>query len=182
MVENDPHLKEVFPLPPLVAYRRPQNIRDKIVRSKIPSTSKRNKRSVPGMKKCNNCSICPFVKEGKSVQSTFSKCTVDINTSVNCQTRNILYCISCEKCSLQYIGESERSLKERFSEHRGYVVNNLKNKATGEHYNKKGHKVSDMKITIIEKIFSLDPAVRKEREKFYINKFNTKYKGLNKIT
>ena len=58
----------------------------------------------------------------------------------------------------------------------------MKNKATGEHYNKKGHKVSDMKITIIEKIFSLDPAVRKEREKFYINKFNTKYKGLNKIT
>ena len=134
------------------------------------------------MRKCNKCAICPFVKEGKSVQSTSSKCTVDINTSVNCQTKNILYCISCDKCSLQYIGESERTLKERFSEHKGYVVNNMRNKATGEHYNQKGHKVSDMKITIIEKIFSSDPAVRKEREKFFINKFNTKYKGLNKIT
>ena len=182
MVENDPHLKEVFPLPPLVAYRRPQNIRDKIVRSKIPSISTRNKRTVPGMRKCNKCAICPFVREGKSVQSTSSKCTVDINTSVNCQTKNILNCISCDKCSLQYIGESERTLKERFSEHKGYVVNNMRNKATGEHYSQKGHKVSDMKITIIEKIFSSDPAVRKEREKFFINKFNTKYKGLNKIT
>ena len=55
-------------------------------------------------------------------------------------------------------------------------------KATGEHFNSKGHKVSDMKISILEKIFSNDPAVRKEREKFFINKMNTKYKGLNKIT
>ena len=78
--------------------------------------------------------------------------------------------------SLQYIGESERTLKERFSEHKGYVVNNMRNKATGEHYNQKGHKVSDMKITIIEKIYSSDPAVRKEREKYFINKFNTKHK------
>ena len=102
MVESDPHLKEVFPLPPLVAYRKPQNIRDKIIRSKIPSTPKRIQRAVPGMTKCNNCTICPFIKEGKSVQSTSSKCTVVINRPVNCQTKNILYCITCEKCSLQY--------------------------------------------------------------------------------
>ena len=55
-------------------------------------------------------------------------------------------------------------------------------KATGEHFNKKGHKVSDMQVTILEKIFSIDPAIRKEREKFFINKMNSKYKGLNKIT
>ena len=101
MVSNDPHLKEVFPLPPLVAYRRPQNIRDKIVRSKIPSTPKRIKRMVPGMSKCNNCAICPFVKEGKFIRSTSSKFSVDINRPVNCQTQNISYCITCEKCSLQ---------------------------------------------------------------------------------
>ena len=101
---------------------------------------------------------------------------------MNCQTQNILYCITCEKCSLQYIGESERSLKERFSEHKSYVVNNMKSKATGEHFNMKGHRVSDMRVSILEKIFSTDPAIRKEREKFFINKMNSKYKGLNKIT
>ena len=170
MVGNDAQLKEVFPLPPLVAYRRPQNIRDKIVRSKIPSTPKRIKRMVPGMSKCNNCVICPFVKEGKIIQATSSKYTVDINRPVNCQTKNILYCITCEKCSLQYIGESERTLKDRFSEHKGYVVNRMMKKATGEHFNSKGHKVSDMKISILEKIFSPDPVffvhfVDEEREK-----------------
>ena len=69
MIDSDPHLKEVFPLPPLVAYKRPKNIRDKIIRSKIPTTAqKRPKRVVPGMSRCNQCPICPFVKEGKYVK------------------------------------------------------------------------------------------------------------------
>ena len=58
----------------------------------------------------------------------------------------------------------------------------IKKKSTGEHFSQQGHKISDMKVTVIEKIFSSDPAIRKEREKFYIMKMNTKYKGLNKIS
>ena len=70
----------------------------------------------------------------------------------------------------------------RFSEHKGYALNQRVNKATGEHFSQKGHKVSDMRVTVLEKIFSSDTAVRKEREKMFINKMNSKYKGLNKIT
>ena len=51
-----------------------------------------------------------------------------------------------------------------------------------EHFNQKGHKVSDMSVSVLEKIFSADPAVLKEREKYFIAKMNTRYKGLNKIT
>ena len=177
-----PPPKGCFPPSPLVAYRRPQNIRDKIVRSKIPGTPRRAKRIIPGMTKCYNCVICPFVRESKTVQSTVSKCTVDINMPVNCQTRNILYCITCTKCSLHYVGESEWTLKERFNEHKGYVVNNKIAKATGEHFNQKGHKVSYKSVTVLEKIFSSDPAVQKEREKYFIAKMNARYKVLNKIT
>ena len=66
MSANDPHLREVFPLPALVAYKRPPNIRDKIVRSKIPaSPQKRPRRTISGMSKCNDCHICPFVKEAE---------------------------------------------------------------------------------------------------------------------
>ena len=81
---------------------------------------------------------------------------------------------------MQYIGESERSLQERFSEHKAYVTNKQLTKATGAHYNIPGHNVSDMKVIILEKVYSSDPLVRKEREELFIRKFNTKYKGLNK--
>ena len=38
-----------------------------------------------------------------------------------------------------------------------------------------------MGITIIKKLFTEDPQFRKEREKMYIKKFNTRYRGLNKM-
>ena len=171
----------MFPLPPLVAYKRPPNIKDKLIRAKVPpETQRRPSRTIPGMKRCNKCPICPFVQDCKSVKATSTNTQVDINTSVNCKSENIIYCISCKKCRVQYIGESERSLQERFSEHRGYVTNNQVTKATGQHFNLPGHRASDMMVTIIEKVHSLDPLVRKEREELYIMKFNTKYKGLNK--
>ena len=52
------------------------------------------------------------------------------------------------------MGETFRSLQERFSEHLGYVKNKHLNKVTGEHFNTKGHNHSDMKISIIEKLHS----------------------------
>ena len=54
-------------------------------------------------------------------------------------------------------------------------------KKTGEHFNGKGHSVSDMEITVIEKIYDEDIQFRKQREKMYIQKCNTRHKGLNRI-
>ena len=103
-------------------------------------------------------------------------------TSANCLTTNIIYMLGCKRCPQQYVGESERSLKERVLEYKGYVSNNILTKATGAHFNQKGHSVNDMEITIIEKIFNQDPQFRKQREKMFINKFNTRYKGINRNT
>ena len=40
----------------------------------------------------------------------------------------------------------------------------LKHKATGDHFNLPGHRLADMEVTIIEKIFNEDPQFRKQRE------------------
>ena len=69
----------------------------------------------------------------------------------------------------------------RFSD-MGYVKNKQNNKVTGEHFNSKGHSQSDMKITIVEKLHNNSILFRKQREKMYISKFNSKYKGMNRIT
>ena len=116
------------------------------------------------------------------VNSTNNNYRIEINTSVNCSNNNVVYMVGCKKCTQQYIGETERSVRERFREHRGYVTANMKNKATGQHFNEPGHSISDMTITVIEKIFNKDPRYRKQREKMFINKFNTRYKGLNKMS
>ena len=72
----------------------------------------------------------------------------------------------------------DMTLQDRFSEHKGYVVN--QHEATGNHFNLPGHTISDMEVTILEKVFNTDRNYRKNREKMYIQKYNTKFKGLNK--
>ena len=182
VMTDDPHLKEIFPLPPMVAYRRPPNLKDKLVRAKVPPTNTRPKRQTQGMKRCRyNCLTCPYVQPGKMVAATATPFKTDIQSAVDCQSSNLVYCINCDKCREQYVGETERTLSQRFAEHRGYVRNKKLEKATGAHFNLPGHSMADMKITIIEKIMSDDPQMRKLRESHFIKQFGTRYKGMNKI-
>ena len=95
-----------------------------------------------------------------------------------CEDKNICYIIDCKKCGMQYIGETERSLKERFSEHVSYVRN--QKEATGHHFNLPGHSQSDMSISVLERIFSQDPQYRKTRESYHIEQFELLKKGINR--
>ena len=65
---------------------------------------------------------------------------------------------------MKYVGETKRILKFRFSEHRGYVNNN-DDTATREHFNMPGHSLSNMTMTVLEKVKTSDDMYRKEREK-----------------
>ena len=66
------------------------------------------------------------------------------------------------------------------AEHRGTIVNDKLDKAVGEHFNSKGHKLSDLSFTIHEKVFKSDPEYLKRKEEHYIRLLNTQYKGLNR--
>ena len=94
MVNKDPMLKEVFTKPPLVAYRRPPNLRNKLIRSKLPppppaptTTSTRPRRENHGMKKCrrSRCETCDFVKEGKTLKAHATTAVTTINAAVECR-------------------------------------------------------------------------------------------------
>ena len=71
-------------------------------------------------------------------------------------------------------------LRARLAEHRGYVVNKTTERATGAHFNLPGHSLSNMKITVLEQVKLKDESYRKERETYFINKFNTYHVGMNR--
>ena len=108
IVTMDPYLKKVFPEPPIVANKRTKNIKDFIIRAKIPEKSdQRPKRQAPGMKMCH---LCPYIMKDKTVKTeTFEW---KLENQFNCETENVVYLIICMKCNLKYIGESERKLKD----------------------------------------------------------------------
>ena len=87
---------------------------------------------------------------------------------------------SLENCKERYIGET-KFLRKRISEHNGYVRSKITSKATGYHFNLPGHSISNIKVTVIEKVKKSDIIYRKEREHFHIQKFNTYYRGMNRV-
>ena len=183
MIQDNPRLKEVFKQPPLIAYKRNRNLKDKLIRSKVPNLNRRrSKRQLKGMKKCGKCSTCPFVKEGNRIKSTKTNFSKEISSSVDCSDKNVIYLIECTKnnCQEQYVGSTEQDFRTRMSQHRGYVNNQKLEKATGYHFTQKNHQLSDMKMSIIEKIHKKDRFYLLEREKYFIRKFNTKYLGINR--
>ena len=181
MVSQDKYLKEIFPAPPLIAYSKQMNIRDRVIRAKVPPPITRPERKIPGMKKCGKyCLVCPFVNEVKQVAGNNFKW--NILKSYNCNTSNIVYIISCKKenCRQQYVGEMDRTLKTRILEHIGYIRNYNIKEATGYHFNQSGHSLENMTVTVLEKVRKRDEAYRRERERYHINNFNTFYKGMNR--
>jgi hypothetical protein len=78
-----------------------------------------------------------------------SKGTVTPVGNFSCISKNIVYCIVCQKCGDLYVGETERRLGDRFMEHLRDVKNNNNNKEVSIHFNQNGHSVNNMKVCVI---------------------------------
>ena len=59
---------EVFPAPPLVAYRRQRNIKESLIRAKVAPENNRKKRFERGMRKCGKFLARSYIKEGNVVK------------------------------------------------------------------------------------------------------------------
>ena len=183
MRNQDQYLSKVFKEPPMTAFRRENNLRSLLIRSKVPEVPKiHEERKIKGMKQCGNaCPACPYILEGKHIRINKNK-KWTLNNKFTCETFNIVYMIECQKdqCKMRYIGQTQRGLKYRLAEHRGYVNNNDVSKSTGSHFNLPGHSQADLKISVIEKVKKKDKSYRETREEYHINQFNTYYEGLNR--
>ena len=127
------------------------------------------------------CTACQYIKYGKEVKIN-KKETWTLNRRFTCQTFNTVYMLECqiERCKQRYIGTTGRQLKFRLDEHRGYIINQVTSKATGAHWNLPGHSLADLKVTILEQTNTKDEDYRKEREKYFIRRFDTFNRGINR--
>ena len=86
--------------------------------------------------------------------------------------------IQCNRCNLQYIGETKRRLKDCFNEHRRIIDNlNTKSKPPQPQNTSSppltGNTANDMQLIPIEKVYSNRDSIRKAREAFLITKGRT---------
>ena len=95
------------------------------------------------------------IQPGNRIQSSRNNKFVKINAPINCKSRNVVYIITCDKCLLQYIGKTERTLCERIQEHLGYIRIKHFNQTIGGHFNSLGHKIHHLKASILEILNSI---------------------------
>ena len=176
--------RDAFKEKPLISYRRSMNISDHLVRAKCskPTTTPRTNPNLHPCKTPWNCKFCPKPTHPGKFRST-STGRFYKSPPYTCNTRNVIYLITCTLCKKQYVGESYRSFKERMIEHERYVRKKKYSEATGLHYNTNGHKLGHMKYEVIyclwKKPLRNDP-VRTNTEIRWMEQLKTfKPRGLN---
>ena len=130
-----------------------------------------------------NFTIIIIIKNTMSASS--SPLFVVVLTHILGLSENVIYMVQCNRCNLQYIGETKRQLKDRFNEYRRAVdKTSIKSKPTtvSEHFlSHSNHSYTDMQLIPLEKIHSSRDSVRKARESHLIDKAMTlEPHGLNR--
>ena len=183
MKSQDKYLAECFTQPPMTAFRRQTNIRDLLIKSRIPPPLKPYpERNIRGMTNCGkSCPTCPLIQYGRDVKVDKNS-TWQIAKKMSCNSYNVIYLLQCQKenCKKRYIGSTGRQLKLRLGDHRGYILNQVTSRATGAHWNLPGHSLADLRVTVLEQCKKNSEEYRLEREKYFIRKFDTFNTGINK--
>ena len=103
--------------------------------------------------KCKNrkCQFCPLLNRTGRIVSTHTGREYQCKKDVTCQSNNLIYCISCTKCSKQYVGQTGDTLHKRFGAHAGSIGRRNLKEDIGRHFNLPEHEgLKDMEIHILD--------------------------------
>lgn len=144
LLQLDPHLKEIFPKPPLIAFKRDTNLRDHLVRASL-----RKVKPLPlGTHPCGRqaCKTCPYIDSTTTIAGPSGRFVVRAN--FDCQSEDLVYVITCTLCSKKYTGETYRRLDERFTEHLRSMRLNYDD-PVGSHFNSPHHSFTHARVAVV---------------------------------
>ena len=118
LVQRNPGVKEWMVRAPMVAHLRPANLRDFLVRAKLPQVNRRGRGASrgdqPGFKKCGKarCLCCVYSSNSRTHTSTLTGQTWPIKQSITCDDHSVVYNVTCShqagpclRRPAQYVGK-----------------------------------------------------------------------------
>jgi hypothetical protein len=169
---------------PMLGLRKQPNLNNLLCRANItypPKPTHNSGNYKPTMcHRLAKCKYCPKIGNKKStlmITSThkaFKSVYMPNVKTVSCELSNIIYCITCKICKLQYIGETGRPLRQRIYEHLYSITKSVtRDTPVSRHFHLPHHGPNDLVFHIIEDCNLLlennDPtSQRKRREMFWI--------------
>ena len=110
----------------VAARRQPKNMKALLFRPRFDTSDKRTTGSVLPCKKDPNrkrtqgrpCKCCDLLQECSSFSFEGGSDPFELRYHFTCDTRNVLYVVTCQGCGLDYIGKTEREVRDRCGEYR----------------------------------------------------------------
>ena len=156
IIQNTEELSQIFSSKPLMGFRRLPNLRDILTSSTIsyppnPTTDAKQSVHIPVCTRLGKCTYCPKIKKAEQFTSFYSKQVFKCKSlppkhKVTCELINVIYIINCNKCGLQYIGETKRPFRNRIYKHLNSVQTFQHEKSTpvSRHFTQNNHSVKNM--------------------------------------
>ena len=71
--------------------------------------------------------------------------------NVSCRSSNLIYCLTCRKCGMQYVGQTKRRLSKRLCEHLKDIDDDNRDRIVARHYNQRDHSgTRDVTVHVLE--------------------------------
>ena len=148
LLNKDPHLNQIFSIPPLISYREPPNLK-----FLLTSACLQNKHFITGTFPCKSskCHLCLNINTNPIITGP-NRVLIKISGNFNCNSSNIIYEISCNLCPKAiYIEETSHSIRQPMNGHRNDIKHN-RNKPVAKHFNKPYHTLDNLKLTVIKEV------------------------------
>ena len=141
------------------------------------SESENGINSTPKVTKCNDerCETCKqIVVCSQVVINKPNKTLFNIKNDMDCGVRDFIYVITCNGCGEKYIGESGDTLRHRTTLHRNQIsIPQYRNLKVSKHIAECAkNKTIMFTICPFFKLHNQDETYRKEKESYFISKYN----------
>ena len=136
--------------------RRNKNLRDILVKAKLTPPNTKNTTDQPMVAHSNpcktpTCRYCPKIDTSGRITSTYTGRSYQSRIRVDCKSNNLIYCITCKICKLQYVRMTKNRLMDRFQAHFYNITSNKTEHAIGRHFNLPSHNgINDVTIHILD--------------------------------
>ena len=161
ILESSERCKNAINSVPFVSFRKPKSLGDYLLRAKVDSRGA--KHLLLGTVKCasRRCEVCKYMDENSRFKSSQDDRRYSINYNLTCNSSNVVYLITCKKCSLQYVGSTVTKFRLRFNNHKSRI---RRHKMLGQaekesddllyrHFCSEGHSgLQDVRIQLIDRV------------------------------
>ena len=191
---RDARFRVLFPKPPKPTFRKGRNLKQLLIRAKLPKTRPLNTRAsvrenARGVTRCNKgsgrnqCGGCAYITRSpreviKEVKMNSTGEVLQIADKMNCKTRGVIYVLQSDKDPKQYAGQTGGTVETRSKQH-AYDIEAGLDKAVPRHFEATNSGKENLRVIPVIKVKSNDPWTRLYLERKFINKYDLVQQGIN---